>query len=256
MKEEISIIIRNKNEANYLSQLLKILDENYSNDYDEVILIDNKSTDASIDVAKKYNCKIVTIDDFSYGRACNLGIENAKNEYCVFLSSHSVPFGNDFLKNVHTYFEKDAKIAGLRFCKNLGEVNSFYAHKNSSDNLNAFGLMNAASALRKSVWKKVKFDEEVKTSEDKIWTRDISKLGYEVRLIPSIFFYINIRNFKSEIKRYRKHKKAMEINPDIYSQTVKINSLYYFVREMYRAFVIFLRRVLYIIAKLWVDITT
>jgi glycosyltransferase involved in cell wall biosynthesis len=256
MKEAISIIIRNKNEANYLSQLLKILDENYADDYNEIIIVDNNSNDTSIDLAKKYNCKIVTIDDFSYGRACNLGIENTKNEYCVFLSSHSVPFGNDFLKNVHTYFGKDTKIAGLRFCKNLGEVNSFYAHKNSSDNLNAFGLMNAASALRKSVWEKVKFDEKVNTSEDKIWTRDISKLGYEVHLIPSIFFYLNTRNHESEIKRYKKHKKAMELHPDIYSQTKKTNTGYYFFREVYRAFAIFMRRLRYLFAKLWIDITS
>lgn len=256
MKEAISIIIRNKNEADYLSQLLKILDENYADDYNEIIIVDNNSTDTSIDVAKKYNCKIVTIDDFSYGRACNLGIDNAKNEYCVFLSSHSVPFGNDFFKNVYSYFEKDTKIAGLRFCKNLAEVNSFYAHKNSSDNLNAFGLMNAASALRKSVWGKVKFDEEVNTSEDKIWTRDISKLGYEVHLIPSIFFYLNTRNHKSEIKRYKKHKKAMEVNPDIYIETEKTNTVYYFFREVYRAFAIFIRRLRYLFAKVWIDITS
>ncbi|MFY0631067.1 MAG: glycosyltransferase [Flavobacteriaceae bacterium] len=256
MKQGVSIIIRNKNEADYLSQLLNILTDNYANDYDEIIIVDNNSTDDSIVIAEKFNCRIITIDEFSYGRACNLGIVNAKNEYCVFLSSHSVPFGSDFFKNVHTYFKKDAKIAGLRFCKNIVEAKSFYENKSSNDNLNAYGLMNAASALRKSVWEKVKFDEEVKTSEDKIWTRDISKLGYEVQLIPSIFFYINTRNFKNEIKRYRKHKKAMEINPDIYSETVKINSLYYFIREIYRAFVIFLRRVRYVIAKLWVDITT
>jgi len=256
MKQGISIIIRNKNEAVYLSQLLLILNDHYVNDFDEIIVVDNNSTDNSLEIAKKYNCKIVKIENFSYGRASNLGIENAQNEYCVFLSSHSVPFGSDFFKNINKYFNKDSKIGGLRFCKNLGEAKSFYANKTSNDDLNAFGLMNAASALKKSVWEKVKFNEDVKTSEDKIWTRDISKLGYEVQLIPSIYFYINIRNFKTEIKRYRKHKKAMEINPDIYNKTVKTNSLYYFFREFYRAFIIFMRRLRYIIAKLWVDFTS
>jgi glycosyltransferase involved in cell wall biosynthesis len=256
MKESISIIIRNKNEAEYLSQLLKILDENYADDYNEIILVDNNSSDASIDIAKRYNCKISTIDNFSYGSACNLGVENAMNEYCVFLSSHSLPFGTDFFKNVSTYFEKSSKIAGLRFCKNLGEATSFYAKKNSSDNLNTFGLMNAASAIRKSVWEKVQFDEEVTTSEDKIWTRDVSKLGYEIHTIPSLFFYRNPRNHKSEIKRYKKHKKAMELNPDIYSKTVKTNSVSYFLKEFYRAFIVFFRRIHYLFVKLWIDITS
>lgn len=256
MTEAISIIIRNKNEASYLSQLLKILTENYVEDYNEIIIVDNNSIDDSLEVAKAYNCKVVVIEKFSYGRACNLGIENARNEYCVFLSSHSVPFGNDYFKNVSVYFEKDEKIGGLRFCKNLSEIQSFYKGKNSNDNLNAFGLMNAASAVRKSVWSKIKFNEEVNTSEDKIWTRDITKLGYEVHLIPSLFFYLNTRNHKSEIKRYKKHKKAMELNPDIYVNTIKTNTWYYFFRETYRAFIIFLRRLRYLFTKLWVDITS
>lgn len=256
MKLSISIIIRNKNEADYLNQLLMILNDFYVNDYDEIIIVDNNSTDNSLEIAKKYNCKIISIDNFSYGRACNLGMENAQNEYCVFLSSHSVPFGSDFFKNIDTYFKINSKIGGLRFCKNINEAKSFYANKTSNDNLNAFGLMNAASALRKSVWEKVKFNEEVTTSEDKIWTRDISKLGLEVWLIPSIYFYINVRNFKAEIKRYRKHKKAKKLNPDIYNKTENTNIFYYFFREVYRAFIIFIRRLRVVIAKFWVDITS
>ena len=255
MKKSISVIIRNKNESDYLEQLLSILAKQYSEDIQEVIVVDNESTDDSLEIARKYSCKVVSIQNFSYGRACNMGIEATSNEYCVFLSSHAVPFGKDFFTNVSKYFESDEQIAGLRYCKNLQEVRDFYAGKTSLDNLNAYGLMNAASALRKSVWEQVKFNEEVQTSEDKIWTRDISLKGYKVSLLPNVFFYINKRNIKAESRRYKKHKKAMKLNPDIYAHTEQPSSGYFFMRESYRAFMVFLRRFRFLLNRLWIDMT-
>ena len=67
-----SIVIRNKNEAFYLNRVLHILTTIYSHDFDEIIIVDNNSTDDSLAVAKKYNCKVVNISNFTYGKAINL----------------------------------------------------------------------------------------------------------------------------------------------------------------------------------------
>ena len=255
MKDMISVIIRNKSESNDLEQLLSILKQQYSEDIDEIIVVDNESTDASIEVAKKYNSKVVTIQDFSYGRACNLGVENASGEYCVFLSSHIIPFGEDFFKNISKCFTRDEQIAGLRYCKNLQEVKSYYEGKTSLDDLNAYGIMNAASVIKKSVWEQVKFNEDVNTSEDKIWTRDVALKGYKVAILPNIFFYLNQRTTKEELSRYKKHKKAMKLNPDIYEQTKQPSSLYSFLHGTSTAFRIFLRRFGFLLKRLWIDLT-
>ena len=68
----ISIVIRNKNEAEYLERTLYIVTKLYTNDFDEVVLVDNYSTDNSVAIANSYNCKVVFIKDFTYGIACEL----------------------------------------------------------------------------------------------------------------------------------------------------------------------------------------
>ena len=74
----ISVVIRNKNEEQSLEDILNFLCKVYIDDIDEIIIVYNNSTDQSIVVAKIFKCKIVTIENFTYGKAINLGIENAK----------------------------------------------------------------------------------------------------------------------------------------------------------------------------------
>ena len=93
----ISIVIRNKNEGVALESTLNILRKLYIEDIDEIIVVDNNSTDKSIEIAKKFKCKIIMIENFTYGKAINLGIENTKNDLVLLLSSHAIPIGNSFL---------------------------------------------------------------------------------------------------------------------------------------------------------------
>jgi len=115
----ISVVIRNRNQADYLERTLKILTSIYLDDIGEIIVIDNKSTDNSIQVAEKYGCKVHTIDDFTYGKAINQGIEVAENPYIVLISSHVCPIGNMFFKNSIEFAVKHPDLAGIRYISSL-----------------------------------------------------------------------------------------------------------------------------------------
>ena len=70
----VSIIIRTKNEENWISICLdKIFKQNYKNF--EVIIVDNNSTDKTVKRALEYKVKIVKIKKFYPGKAINLGIK-------------------------------------------------------------------------------------------------------------------------------------------------------------------------------------
>jgi rhamnosyltransferase len=110
---EISIVIRNKNEAVALENTLSILTKVYSNDFKEIIVVDNLSSDESIEIANKYNCKIITIDDFTYGRAINFGINASISNYVLLLSSHAIPVGTAFFENTLIALNN-----GSKYCRN------------------------------------------------------------------------------------------------------------------------------------------
>ena len=81
----ISVIIPTKNSSNTLPCLLEsLLKQKYENK--EVIVVDNYSLDCTREIASNYKAKII-LDRCERSRARNLGAEQAKGEYFLFLDS-------------------------------------------------------------------------------------------------------------------------------------------------------------------------
>lgn len=199
----ISVVIRNKNEAKTLETTLSILTKVYSAAIDEIILVDNISNDNSVKVARSFGCKIVTIEKFTYGRATNLGIKTAKNDFVLLLSAHAIPIGNSFFKNAIQQFRSDKLVAGLRFVNSY--ANYLRAVENDfkvKDGL-SFGLMTACALVNKKVWEIYKFDENLVFSEDKEWSDRVIKAGYEILDCNETFFYQIQRDEKGALNRIK-----------------------------------------------------
>lgn len=118
---EASIIIRVKNEKENLQKLFGFLKNQTYQDF-EVVIIDNHSTDGSDKIAfdffPKERVRVVSISNFSYPKACNLGAEKSKGKYLVYLSAHSFPISKTWLEDGLSNF-KDEKVAGV-FCLSFG----------------------------------------------------------------------------------------------------------------------------------------
>lgn len=201
--DKISVVIRNKNEASYLETTLKILNQIYSEYIREIIVIDNKSTDNSLQVARDHGCKIFQIKDFTYGKAINMGIEKANSNYVLLLSPHAVPVGKSFFQNTLDYINKNSKTGGIRY------INSIENYKRALENNFKvkeplrFGLMAGCCLINKSVWEKIRFNEELSFSEDKEWSLRVMGAGYEVADLNESFFYFINRSRKSLINRFK-----------------------------------------------------
>lgn len=208
MSEKVSVIIRNKNEAKALDDVLRILNHLYTEDIAEIIVVDNLSTDESLGVAKKWNCNILTIKNFTYGRAINYGIANAASNYVLLLSSHAIPIGNNFFKNSVGALRVSDRLAGIRY------INSFENYKRALENNFEvrqplkFGLMAGCCMVNKKVWEVYKFDENLSFSEDKEWSQRVVKGGYKILDFNETFFYFIKRNYKSLMNRYKNETLA------------------------------------------------
>ena len=97
-----SVIIRTKNEARWIGHCIQsILDNIPSN---EIIIVDNNSNDRSLEIinmfkknpnlednpSKYTDITNLTIDEYTPGKALNLGIANAKYDNILIISSHCV----------------------------------------------------------------------------------------------------------------------------------------------------------------------
>ncbi len=137
----ISIVVPTLNEEKIIEETLKSLRQ-LEGDY-EIIVSDGKSTDKTVEIAKKYADKVVVYDgttrqNIAMGR--NLGAKEAKGEYLLFLDADvTIPDINNFFNKIKEIFKKNKKLVGLTvFVKVFPETSTF------SDRL-FFGLINTAN---------------------------------------------------------------------------------------------------------------
>ena len=81
-----SVIMNVYNEEKNLEYALKSL--KYLKNYDELLIADMGSSDKTVEIAKKYNAKVINIPyDKYFDRGRKVIIENAKNEWCFLLDA-------------------------------------------------------------------------------------------------------------------------------------------------------------------------
>ena len=79
---KFSIVIPNYNEDKYIRECLESVFSQTYNNY-EVIVVDDGSTDNSLQIVKDFNVKIYHSNGLHAGGARNLGIDNASGDYIV-----------------------------------------------------------------------------------------------------------------------------------------------------------------------------
>ncbi len=67
---QLSILIRNLNEAKSLEQTLLAIKKQQTNFEYEIVVIDNESDDNSVSIALQMGCKVFTLkrNEFTFGR--------------------------------------------------------------------------------------------------------------------------------------------------------------------------------------------
>ena len=227
----VSIIIRTKNEERWITPCLEsISTQTYKNF--EIIIIDNCSTDKTIEKAKQFKIsKILKINKFLPGKAINLGIKNSKGNYAAILSAHAIPTNNLWLEKLVRAIEENEKFAGVY---GRQEPMSFSTPSDKRDMLLLFGLdrkyqakdsffHNANSIIRRKVWNKISFDENVTNIEDRIWAQEVINNNYRIMYEPeaSVYHYHGVHQDSNE-KRLRNVVKIIETRQKNY-RTGRLN---------------------------------
>jgi glycosyltransferase involved in cell wall biosynthesis len=219
----ITVAIRNKNQAKALNFLLTNLNKRYSDDIDEIIVLDNKSTDGSLEIIKQHKAKLVSVLVFSYGGSANTAASSSKNDIVVLFSAHSYPVSPEFFKVIKSKFKDNRNLAGLRCLHSTNDFRNYINNVNAREDSNKSGLIFSGSAFNKSVWVKIKFNDNVPTFEDKDWTLRVLKAGYDIDFAPVVFNYEIKRN---KVQEYFRFKNDVLGNYQIWHQEVSYNSIF------------------------------
>lgn len=197
----ISFVIPTLNEEKCLPLLLESLKEQSFSDF-EIIIADAGSTDKTLEIAKKYNCKVSPGGLPSKGR--NEGAKLAQGSVLFFLDA-DVFLQEKFLEKAVLEFEK-RNLDLASFClspisKNkLSEFlfNFFYNYPAVMlENIlphAAMGIM-----VKKDLfWKVGGFDESIKLAEDHYLARQAKKAKAKIGIIKSVKLFASERRFKKD----------------------------------------------------------
>lgn len=108
----ISVVIPAKNAGVEFRQTLAVL-RRQAHPL-EIVVVDSGSTDETLDLAREYGARVVSIapDSFNHGETRNIGIRQAKGEFCVMLVQDAVPMGDSWLEEMLDPFA-DERVVGV-----------------------------------------------------------------------------------------------------------------------------------------------
>jgi glycosyltransferase involved in cell wall biosynthesis len=185
---EASIIVRCYNEREHIGKLLYGIFEQRHDDF-EVILVDSGSTDGTLEVAEQFPIEEVVYispEEFSFGRALNMGCEAASGEFCVFASAHVYPRRVDWLDSLLEMFEENV---ALVYGKQRGnEVTKFperrifrrWFPEDDIERQSSPFCNNANCAIRRSVWEEFEYDESLTGLEDLDWAKRVQEANWDL----------------------------------------------------------------------------
>jgi len=212
----ISVLVRNRNEAEDLCRLLRRLREQHA-EILEIVVVDNESTDESRRYIDEFGCKLVHLPagQFTYGRATNLGLENCRGDLVLTFSAHSLPIGRYFIDEVTAPFS-DPRVAAVRIpiASNTAELRNFSTFepltaKSSAEEVFRRGPVASGSVLRRSVWLEHRFDEALMGAEDKEWAfRVLRNSDYVMPVTNAAYCYTRSFGTKGWIQKILKEETA------------------------------------------------
>ena len=223
MKETklVSIIIPVYNAENYLDKCIKsVLDQSYTNL--EVILINDGSADSSEDIClrfSKIDNRVMYIKQENAGpsSARNNGISIAKGEFIQFIDADDYLTPNSVEVMVDAMEDSDFVIASYyNLYKNRAEekvaISSKLVGKYLKDDLLPKWGELVAEEMFHYTWNKlyrskfiknrIKFDENIKISEDMIFNIDYISVIEKINIINTPIYYHIFYNQDSITKRY------------------------------------------------------
>lgn len=234
---DVTIVIPTKNAGKLLEQTLQMVFKQETEYEYEVVCVDSGSKDETLDIIKKYPCKLYEIlpSEFGHGKTRNYGASKGNGEYIVFITQDAVPATTTWLQNFIQAMKLDSEIVGgfgihypyedcnifdkrdlkIHF-EGFGKENTIYyledreryEREEGYRHLLAFFSDNN-SCIRRDIWEKYPY-EDVNFAEDQIWARQMIEKGFKKVYCPYAPVY-HSHNFKlsTYFKRYYDEYKGL-----------------------------------------------
>ena len=236
---DLSVVIRTRNQAASLRQLLAALAAQHCRFPWEILIVDHESEDETAALCQQYHARLIPIRhaDFTHVRSLNLGISHARGALVVICSAHSLPVGAHFLESVVAPFT-DPCVAAVRCLasSDIEQLGQWYTpwevHYGSREAQHSAEAGTAwlqeypsatCCAIRRAVWEQIPYEEQhLEFLIDKFWASQVLEHGFTIRRSAAIYLHVRPRgyleNWRRENRAYRDLYRAKGYVPLRWSQ--------------------------------------
>ena len=215
---DVLIVLRCFNDVRVVGETLEAVFAQKGPSF-RVVAIDSGSSDGSVEVLKRFPLELVEIPLGSYipGKVLNLGMRHGDEPLAAFVNSDCPPQNGEWLARLVAPFPADPKIAAV-YGRQVPRPD---AHPLVvKDYERAFGdgrvaatwrhfFSMASSAIRRSVWEARPFDEDIRYSEDVLWSWRRRQEGWRIAYAAdSIAMHSHNYTVAQMRKRYAGEGKA------------------------------------------------
>lgn len=205
-KNKISVVIRSKNEENWIGHCIQsILDHLYK---PEIIVVDNNSDDETLSIVQSFkedpmlknnnnkytNIKIYSTNKYSPGRSINIGVKKSSNQNILVISAHCILKKINLDKHIKD-LKKYKCIFGNQIPVWKGKKISkryIWSHFVNKEVVNMYSQMenrhfmhNALAIYNRNFLLKNKFNENLTSKEDRYWVDMIIKKKFKYLYDPA-----------------------------------------------------------------------
>ncbi|MBR2992903.1 MAG: glycosyltransferase [Clostridiales bacterium] len=213
MEDLISVIVPVFNSEKYLGECIEsILNQSYSNI--EIILVDDGSTDSSLDICQKYanaddRIKIVNKGHTGVSNTRNIGISLAKGDFITFVDSDDW-LDRDYIRTLYDgqkQFESEVVVSGFKIdnercsseavqitdkCDVIDSVQALAFACNSNKPVVGFTW---CKLYKRSIiiYNNIKFDETITVNEDSLFNYEVVSKCSKIVRVPTDYYHYRIR---------------------------------------------------------------
>jgi rhamnosyltransferase len=225
---DVSIVFRALNEETWFEHaLVACRNQELDGLSAEIILVDSGSTDRTLEIAERHDCRIVHIpkNRFTFGRSLNWGCEAARGKYLIFISAHCVPTHQRWLLNLIAPLRNN--LADYTYGRQIGndvtkfsERQIFGKYFPDFDQIPQQGFFcnNANAAIGAELWRRIKFDEEVTGLEDMVLAKKIVAEGGRIGYVSDApVTHVHDETFRQVSRRYYREALTLrDIMPEVH----------------------------------------
>ncbi len=208
-KPFVSIVCPIYNSEKYVDTLIKsLLDQDYGEENYEILVVDNNSSDSTLDKLKNYPIIIYSENTIKSSYAArNLGILKAKGEIIALIDADCIADSRWLSQGVSKVLEGYDLVSGKVefYFKNPTdpwELFDSIFHMNNEENYKKGRATTANLFIKKSVFLNIGlFNGFAKSGEDFRWTKKATNLGYSLYYHTHTIVKHPTRNREESIKK-------------------------------------------------------